>query len=159
MEDILDIRDVILCYLENNNLSIKYMSKKTGIKEKTLRAWLDRRRNMNADKLKKAYSFLQGDFFLDIETICDSLDVDIDNVPLNQLVKLFIKYNDLSVNKVAKYARMPETTLRNFLNGKSRIREKYAICLREVIKGEYLISFETCCSYLMLQKEGKGNEN
>lgn len=159
MEDVFDIRDIIRCFLYHNNLSIKYMARKTGIKEKTLRSWMERKRNISGEKMKKAYSFLQGDFLLSIDKICDALGVDIDNAPLDELVKLFMEYNDLSMNKISKYARIPGTTLRNFLNGTGGLREQYAIKLREILKGEYLITFETCCAYLMIHREEKENES
>lgn len=154
MSDVFDIRDIIVCYLEHNHLTIRYMAKKTGLKEDTLKGWLYRTNNLSEEKMKKAYNFMSGNFILSIDKICELLDLDKEQTPEQDIVKLFLKYNTFSVNYMSKVAHIPEVTLREWLKGNRRIKKEYILRMNEVMNGGFLIPMSTICGYLMMQRGG-----
>lgn len=68
---IYNLKQLVTCYLERNDLTISFMARKTGIAPSLLWMWLHDQRELSTSNLTKVKHFLNGDFLIPTQTIIE----------------------------------------------------------------------------------------
>lgn len=56
-------------FLKENGISVKHFAKCIGADYTVCCKWIDGKRNLNAEKLKKVHKFLQGEYMKSVEEL------------------------------------------------------------------------------------------
>lgn len=73
---------------------------------------------------------------------------------LRESVDTYLDYNGLTRSYMARTIRIPDSTLRDWLDGKTNIHK-----IKEFLKGNFLLNVETIINHLLLSKEIEEDEN
>lgn len=72
-DEIFTLQDIVKEYLEQNNLSMSYMSKKTGIEKTSLHRWLRHERELNGYCISRIKGFLNCNYIVPAHMIAANL--------------------------------------------------------------------------------------
>lgn len=153
----LSIKEIVNAYLDYNGLSIAFMSRITGIPDSTLRYWLKDKININKTNLMKVKRFLKGNFLIDIDSIVEELK--LPREAWREKAEAYLKYNHLTISYMSRVTRIPDTTLREWVNGEIGISTKNLNSVKQFLTGNFLLDASTIINELLIQKEIATDEN
>ena len=78
---------------------------------------------------------------------------------IREIVNAYLLYNGLTVSYMSRATRIPNSTLRDWLNGKINISAKNLSKVKQFLKGDFLLDVSTIINELLLQKEIAADEN
>ena len=78
---------------------------------------------------------------------------------LREIVDKYLDYNGLRRSYMARTTRIPDSTLRDWLDGKTNISQRNLYKIKEFLKGNFLLNVETIINHLLLSKEFEEDES
>lgn len=72
-DEIFTLQDIAKEYLEQNSISMSFMSRKTGIEKTSLHRWLRGERELNGYSISRIKDFLNSNYIIPAHMICANL--------------------------------------------------------------------------------------
>lgn len=152
----LKLQKIVQSYLEHNGLSISFLSRKIGVNFASLFRFLHGQQNLSEDDIKKIWKFLEGKFLIPTEYIVAKLAAEFncseDELQLQDVLKLYLEMNDLSVSYAARVMKVSTTSLIRWINGERDLSRKYIYKINEFLKGEFLIDVRLIIIHIMIHE-------
>ena len=82
-----------------------------------------------------------------------------ETLSIREITNAYLLYNGLTVSYMSRATRIPNSTLRDWLNGKINISTKNLSKVKQFLKGDFLLDVSTIINELLLQKEIAADEN
>ena len=76
-----------------------------------------------------------------------------ETLSIREIVNGYLLYNGLTVSYMSRVTKIPNSTLRDWLNGKININAKNLGKVKEFLRGNFLHDVGTVINELLLQKE------
>lgn len=76
-----------------------------------------------------------------------------ETLSIREIVNGYLLYNGLTVSYMSRVTKIPNSTLRDWLNGKINISAKNLGKVKEFLQGNFLHDVGTVINELLLQKE------
>ena len=73
---------------------------------------------------------------------------------LREIADAYLEYNGLTRSYMSRVTHIPDSTLRDWLDGKVNISQGNLRKVKEFLKGNFLLDVETIVNHLLLIKEG-----
>lgn len=149
MDETLSIREITNAYLLYNGLTVSYMSRATF-----RHFYIFRGRWETAAHTKKFLRYYLPNYsvFFTGGNMEQTLD-------LREIVDTYLDYNGLTRSYMARTTRIPDSTLRDWLDGKTNISQRNLYKIKEFLKGNFLLNVETIINHLLLSKEIEEDES
>lgn len=78
---------------------------------------------------------------------------------IREITNAYLLYNGLTVSYMSRATRIPNSTLRDWLNGKINISTKNLSKVKQFLKGDFLLDVSAIINELLLQKEIAEDDN
>lgn len=77
---------------------------------------------------------------------------------VREIANAYLEYNGLSVAYMSRVTKIADTTLRDWLDGKTEISTKNLIKVKTFLQGNFLLDVNTIVGHLLLAREDENDE-
>ena len=77
---------------------------------------------------------------------------------VREIANAYLEYNGLSIAYMSRVTKIADTTLRDWLDGKTEISTKNLIKVKAFLQGNLLLDVNTIIGHLLLAREDENDE-
>lgn len=78
---------------------------------------------------------------------------------IREIANAYLDYNGLTISYMSRVTRIPNATLRAWLDGRRNISTANLIKVKQFLKGDFLLDVNTVVNHLLLSQEVAEDEN
>lgn len=72
---------------------------------------------------------------------------------IREIANAYLEYNGLTISYMSRATKIPNTTLREWMDGKKNISTKNLIRVKRFLEGDFLLDVNTIIHHLLLSRE------